>query len=399
MKGIKKIHLTAIALAVAQFACATAYAATSSTQEEGMTARMVFEHPQCLPGDGNSFLSASPQTTVNTEAQKQQLAVAYVKELQYLFGFTPMQAAGIVANLLWESGLNSGMKGNGSLGEEQLNDGAADGTGYGVAQWIKDRKAKLVDLAKKMKIPTSSQCANFNFLGNELLFEPRFAKVISAVHAENDLVGAVCSFEKLYQAPKDPNSSNRIELARNIMNWLGEHYVEGYGTPSADVCDHYPVKGFISTSSPGPGKDKTKSRGSSPGPGKDKTESGDSSPGPGKDKLKSGGSSPHQVNDDKPIVAGANDGCQFPVGDPNQPVRGCASGPSPGPNHGPVPIDEKSNICKWQMGELQMFGECPKKFPFNEDQPPKKENGPGPGPDQSHQQHVWKGPFGSPSGK
>ncbi|WP_136417571.1 phage tail tip lysozyme [Herbaspirillum sp. ST 5-3] len=362
MKGIKKIHLTAIALAVAQFACTTAYAATSSTQEEGMTARMVFEHPQCLPGDGNSFLSASPQTTVNTEAQKQQLAVAYVKELQYLFGFTPMQAAGIVANLLWESGLNSGMKGNGSLGEEQLNDGAADGTGYGVAQWIKDRKAKLVDLAKKMKIPTSSQCANFNFLGNELLFEPRFAKVISAVHAENDLVGAVCSFEKLYQAPKDPNSSNRIELARNIMNWLGEHYVEGYGTPSADVCDHYPVKGFISTSSPGPGKDKTKSRGSSPGPGKDKS--------------KSGGSSPSNIRGPGPIKV-----------------------TKPETNHGPIPVDPDGKICKWKVGPLEKYGPCPINWPSNEDSPPKQENGPGPGPDHDHQQHVWKNPFGIPPRK
>ncbi|WP_136417570.1 phage tail tip lysozyme [Herbaspirillum sp. ST 5-3] len=232
MKGIQKVQLTGIALVVAQLACTSAYAQQTPNTELPI---------QCLPGDGNSFLSASPQTTVNTEAQKQQLAVAYVKEFQHIFNLTSTQAAGVVANLLWESGLNSGMKNvTGSLGEAVKQGDAVDRTGYGVAQWIMERKFKLIEVAAGLKIPTSSQCANFNHLGNELIFEPTFAKVIPAVHAEKNLIGAVCSFEKLYQIPKDPNSSNRIQLARNIMSWLGESYVEGHGSASGDACDYYP---------------------------------------------------------------------------------------------------------------------------------------------------------------
>ncbi|WP_168798621.1 phage tail tip lysozyme [Herbaspirillum sp. ST 5-3] len=194
----------------------------------------------CLPGDGNSFLSGNPQTTMNSDAQKQQLAVAYVKELRHLFNFTSAQAAGVVGNLLLESGLNSGIKQEtGTLGEASKDGDIVDRTGYGIAQWGEDRKVKLINLATKMKIPSSSQCANFNHFGNELGFDPGFANVVPAVSAEKTLIGAVCSFEKLYEVPLDPHSQERIQYAKNVMAWLGENYVEGTGSPNGDACDYY----------------------------------------------------------------------------------------------------------------------------------------------------------------
>lgn len=229
---------------VTQYASGTQGTSMSnSTQAAGGGGTLLGEgsmHAGCSQGDGNLFLSARPQTTMNTEAQKQQLAVQYVKELQHLFGITTVQAAGIVGNLLLESGLNSGIRQETqTLGEASMIGDRADRTGYGIAQWGEGRKLGLIKLAGVMDVPASSQCANFNFLGYELGFDPGFAHVMPAVSAEKTLIGAVCSFEKLYEIPLEPHSHSRIEYAEKIMAWLGEGYDLGMRSPNGDACDYY----------------------------------------------------------------------------------------------------------------------------------------------------------------
>lgn len=225
---IHKIRLSSIAIATAQLACAAA-------QGQGLPAGA-----GCQPGDGNSFLSASPQVTKNTEEQTMQLALRYAQEVQKTLNFTPTQAAGFVGNLIHESGLNSGIKQeDGSIGEAGMNGDIVNATGYGIAQWGEERKANLIRAAAQGGIPVSSQCANWSFLISELVANPAYANVVPSVQAQTDLVGAVCSFEKEFEAPSQPYSSGRIDYAKKIMHLMNASYTEGPVASSGDACDYY----------------------------------------------------------------------------------------------------------------------------------------------------------------
>jgi hypothetical protein len=250
MTKSQKITLISITLALAQMMCFSARA--QSTQFP------VSEFPS--DGTANSFMSAAPQTEKNTAKQTQDLAISYIHYLQKMYQLSPIQALGIVGNLMYasggEAGLNSGWQqtqSGGTIGPASMDGNVSNYSGSGIAQWQDSRKQGLINFAlhgklecvsnnEKVKLenlakpdsPTSSQVANFGFLLHELTCVPQYASVITKLKAETTILGAVCLFENLYEQPlKNIASAQRLQLANKAAVWLGE---KPEAEPASDVC-------------------------------------------------------------------------------------------------------------------------------------------------------------------
>lgn len=120
----------------------------------------------------------------------------FMTNLQKDFNLTPNQAAGVVANLWYESGgMNPGMNEGGRAGAPTSN----MGQGYGVAQWTGSRKREFLDFAAQHNLNPSSVEANYAFLKHEL--QTTHADAIRAVKGTSSAQGATAAFCNVFECP------------------------------------------------------------------------------------------------------------------------------------------------------------------------------------------------------
>jgi hypothetical protein len=124
------------------------------------------------------------------------------------YGFTPFQAAGVVGNLMQESGptLNTSAE---AAGTEQS---------YGIAQWNRatPRYDELVEFSSDLGLPWTDLDAQLQFIIFEL--EKYSYLGLSQLRASTTIEEAVVAFETKYERPGTPHRASRISYATDIYN-------------------------------------------------------------------------------------------------------------------------------------------------------------------------------------
>ena len=125
------------------------------------------------------------------------------------YGFTPEQAAGIVGNLMQESGakMSTTIK---SAGSEQS---------YGIAQWNSaaaagNRLGLLKEFAKDLGKDWTELEVQLRFITYELETFPYLG--LASLRAAKTVEQATIAFETKYERPSDPNRSGRIAYAQDV---------------------------------------------------------------------------------------------------------------------------------------------------------------------------------------
>jgi hypothetical protein len=139
-------------------------------------------------------------------------------------GLAPHQAAGLVGNLVNESGQD--LNPWGPSGD--------NGTAWGTAQWRGDRLTGLQDYARKNKLDHRSMEAQQGWMRQE--FDGPEAKAYAAIQAAQSPEEAATAVNRLYERSAD-NSGNRERSARNLMDQFGT-----YAPPGALTSAYAPTE-------------------------------------------------------------------------------------------------------------------------------------------------------------
>lgn len=145
--------------------------------------------------NANPQVTNIPQTTIqNNYSIKQDLSGNKKKAMDFFIskGLKPYQAAGIVGNLMMESGLNY----------QAVN---PNSKAYGLAQWLGNRKTKLI--SKYGKNPTFEQ--QLDFLWSELNSSEK--KSFDSLLRTSSVEEAVNSFMRNFERP------HKVEMANSIL--------------------------------------------------------------------------------------------------------------------------------------------------------------------------------------
>jgi hypothetical protein len=151
-------------------------------------------------------------------------------------GFEPFQAAGIVGNLMQESGVNPKSHQGGG------------GPGRGIAQWsVNDRWANLVRWARDRDPWALS--TQLDFIWYEMNRVSPWKSTLPAVKATVDIEtkyvgstlkkGSVEEFEENYEKAGKPNMENRIKYAKQVLARYGSGSTvdDGGDAEAGDICD------------------------------------------------------------------------------------------------------------------------------------------------------------------
>lgn len=137
-------------------------------------------------------------------------------------GWSLEQSAGIVANLLWESGLKTNAIGD-------------SGSAYGIAQWHPDRQNKFAELYNK-PIQQATLKEQLEFVHWELNNESVFIKKkgLDKLRSATTAGVAAAIVSEDYERPRDPMSSQsqRVAIARGLA---GEKRSEAQSKPGSFV--------------------------------------------------------------------------------------------------------------------------------------------------------------------
>lgn len=140
----------------------------------------------------------------------QQIAQRLLADLRNDFGLSQAQAAGVVGNLMHESG------GFESLQEIKPTVAGSRG-GFGYAQWTGPRRKAFEQWAAQKGLDPTSYEANYGFLAHEVTNDPyereQFMKVRSAQSADE----AAQIISKEYLRPGIPHMDARTRYARQLM--------------------------------------------------------------------------------------------------------------------------------------------------------------------------------------
>jgi hypothetical protein len=122
------------------------------------------------------------------------------------YGFTAEQSAGIVGNLMQESGpsLNTSVK---AAGTEQS---------FGIAQWnaASGRYQELQEFAKDLGQPWTDLDVQLRFITFELEKYPYLG--LSKLRAARTIEEATIAFEEKYERPSVPHRNSRLAYAKDI---------------------------------------------------------------------------------------------------------------------------------------------------------------------------------------
>jgi Phage tail lysozyme len=155
-----------------------------------------------------------------TQQQTSDMAKKVATSLMSQFGFTKEQAAGIVGNLMLESGgMNPDINEMAPGSPGMYGSPASGGNGYGWGQWSSDRKSQFIDFANQNGLQVGSPAANYAYLVHEL--QTTQAATVDAVKATNTVPGAVDAFLKSFEKATTPNEGSRLTDANQLYAMLG----------------------------------------------------------------------------------------------------------------------------------------------------------------------------------
>lgn len=117
-------------------------------------------------------------------------------------GLSAFQAAGIVGNLIHESGLNTTIKGDG-------------GKAFGIAQWHPDRQKGLKELAKSRGTDISDFDTQLEYVWQELNSTEK--KALDKLLNSKNTQEATMAFMS-YERPGNPQFQKRLGYANGLLN-------------------------------------------------------------------------------------------------------------------------------------------------------------------------------------
>ena len=117
-------------------------------------------------------------------------------------GLNAFQAAGIVGNLIHESGLNTTIKGDG-------------GKAFGIAQWHPDRQKGLKELAKLRGTDISDFDTQLEYVWQELNSTEK--KALDKLLNSKNTQEATMAFMS-YERPGNPQFQKRLNYANGLLN-------------------------------------------------------------------------------------------------------------------------------------------------------------------------------------
>lgn len=163
----------------------------------------------------------SPATANLTGSDNQQKAFNYFISK----GFTPQQSAGIIGNLVAESGVNpKRVQSTDSPKGDKDNITVNNVTGYGIAQWTSSgRQQGLVDFARARGMQIEGDLAlQLDYLTKELTID--YKAIYDAIKVAPDLATASSIFMTKFERPKDQSSTAQAKRAS-----LGDQVLALYG--------------------------------------------------------------------------------------------------------------------------------------------------------------------------
>lgn len=140
------------------------------------------------------------------------IAARLLSDLKRDFGLTDAQAAGVVGNLMYESG------GFNSLQEIQPTVPGSRG-GYGYAQWTGPRRNAFEGYAKSNNLDPSSYEANYGFLKHEIETDPYERRQFNTVKKAKTAEEAARIVSDNFLRPGIPNVPARQQLAAQAMGY------------------------------------------------------------------------------------------------------------------------------------------------------------------------------------
>jgi hypothetical protein len=160
-----------------------------------------------------------------------------MKVMNFLIGkgLTAIEAAGIVGNLMAESGLDPTIQqGNASTSKTPIN-----GIGFGIAQWtFTARQQPLIQLAAKEGQPVDTLGVQLDFLWDEFtgaIPNDDFTSVLNQLKQQTTLTGATDVVMTGYEGPLVDNGGTRLSFA------------------TAAYAEYKAVNGITGGGAPGPG--------------------------------------------------------------------------------------------------------------------------------------------------
>jgi hypothetical protein len=140
------------------------------------------------------------------------IAARLLSDLQQDYGLTRNQAAGVVGNLMHESG------GFQSLQEiKPLIPGSRGG--YGYAQWTGPRRNAFESFASSNKLDPTSYDANYGFLKHELANDPYERRQFNTVKNATTASEAARLISENYLRPGIPHMDSRVNYANQVLGY------------------------------------------------------------------------------------------------------------------------------------------------------------------------------------
>lgn len=137
-----------------------------------------------------------------------------LSDLQKDYGLTPPQAAGVVGNLMHESG------GFNSLQEiKPLVPGSRGG--YGYAQWTGPRRNAFESYTSSNKLDPTSYEANYGFLKHELATDPYERRQFDTVKRAQTAAEAARLISQNFLRPGIPHMDSRVNYANQALGYSG----------------------------------------------------------------------------------------------------------------------------------------------------------------------------------
>lgn len=140
------------------------------------------------------------------------IAAQLKSDLMRDFGLTDAQAAGVVGNLMHESG------GFQQLQERNPSVKGSEG-GYGYAQWTGPRRDKFEQYAKARGLEPGSYEANYGYLKYELANDPYERRQFNTVKKAQTAEEAARLVSENFLRPGKPNLAERTRLAQQAMSY------------------------------------------------------------------------------------------------------------------------------------------------------------------------------------
>lgn len=140
------------------------------------------------------------------------IAAQLLSDLKRDFGLTDAQAAGVVGNLMHESG--------GFQSLQEQNPGSGRG-GFGYAQWTGARRNAFENYAASNGLDPNSYEANYGYLKHEIATDPYERRQFNTVKNAKTAAEAAKLVSDNFLRPGTPNIPSRVNYANQALGYAG----------------------------------------------------------------------------------------------------------------------------------------------------------------------------------